>query len=459
VVFLSAKNIEKMLERVLKKITPSEEEKKKELALVKRLIKRIKAIKGKHLQAMLCGSLSRDTHLRGERDFDIFVLFDENLPRDRFESEGIRIGKEVFKGYEHWLEYSEHPYVKGIIEGYEIEIVPCYRVKKACLLKSSVDRSPFHARFLKRHLKEEQKKEVRLLKAFMKGVQCYGADIASEGFPGYLAELLILKYGTFLECIKNASQWKPGTKIALKDSHLKKCKVENTLVFPDPTDPKRNVASALSLEQFSRFVAACRAFLKKPSEDFFFGKKVRAMPKERIKKELQKRNIIAIEFPVKEHVPRDIIFGQLKRFKGFLTSELQKHDFKVFDVRFEEYGKNIYCFVELEERILSEFVKLYGPPVFDEKNCEAFLAKHRKALSGPRIENERLVIVERRKHRDAKEVLKALVSFLSMRGKEPLKSMLKKARVLEEAQLLRRCKQAEFARIFTEFLKDRERFL
>jgi len=447
----------KLLEKILKRITPSEEEKKKELAVVKGIIKRISSIKGKHIKAMLCGSLARDTHLRGEQDFDIFVLFDKELPRDEFEQLGLKIGIEALKGYEHWLEYSEHPYVKGIVDGYEVEIVPCYKVSKACLLKSSVDRSPFHARFIQKNIRPEQKKEVRLLKAFMKGIGCYGADIASEGFSGYLAELLILKYGTFLDCVNAASQWTPGLKIALNEGHLKKCKVTSTLVFPDPTDPKRNVASAVSLEQFSRFVFACKKFLERPSEKFFLVAKQK-IPTQ-ISLLLKERHVIAVCLRFERDEAKDTVLGQMKRLKNLISQELEKNEFKVFASSIANTDKDVYCFLELERNSLGKLAKVIGPPVFDEKNVKAFLKKHKRVVSGPRIENDRIVVVEKRKKLYAREFVNDLILFLSKQGKEPIKSMLKKAVILENRGLVKRCKKPEFAHELARFLIGRERFL
>jgi tRNA nucleotidyltransferase (CCA-adding enzyme) len=55
------------------------------------------------------------------------------------------------------------------------------------------------------------------------------------------------------------------------------CKIKNPreffkdqpLVVIDPTDPKRNVAAALSEENFIKFVKSCERFVKKPCEKFF----------------------------------------------------------------------------------------------------------------------------------------------------------------------------------------------
>ncbi|MCX6798587.1 MAG: nucleotidyltransferase domain-containing protein, partial [Candidatus Diapherotrites archaeon] len=87
--------VEKILRKVLKKITPAEAEKKKEKALAERIMKQVRETEGKHIDVMLCGSIARDTHLRGDNDLDIFVLFPEHLSREEFESEGLRIGKKV----------------------------------------------------------------------------------------------------------------------------------------------------------------------------------------------------------------------------------------------------------------------------------------------------------------------------------------------------------------------------
>ncbi|MCX8189666.1 MAG: CCA tRNA nucleotidyltransferase [Candidatus Diapherotrites archaeon] len=449
--------IEKIIERVSSKITPNEEEKNKELEVVRKMIKRISGLR-EDVKALLCGSLARDTHLKGERDLDIFVLFNKHMPKEEFEKEGIKIGLEALAGYEHWLEYSEHPYVKGIVDGYEVEIVPCYKVDAACELKSSVDRSPFHAKFLKRKLKPEQKKEARLLKAFMKGVGCYGADISTEGFSGYLTELLILKYGDFISCVKAASNWRPGIKVALEERHSRKCKAIGNLVFPDPTDPKRNVASAVSLEQFARFVAASKSFLKKPSEKFFFGQKKQKVSKADALRKLKKHNLVVVKICLKSLEGHDTILGQMKRFKNLVSGWLKRNGFMVLNEEIINLENTVYCAIEVEEKKLGKFKKIVGPPVFDEKNVAAFLKKHKKIVSGPRIENDRVVIVEEAKGRIDYLVAKEVVDFLSKRGKEPLKSLLKSAKVLEGKTLIRELEKSNFREALLEFVIGKEVF-
>ena len=47
------------------------------------------------------------------------------------------------------------------------------------------------------------KQEVRLLKRFLKSVGIYGAQIAKGGLSGYVTEILILKYGTFVSTLQS----------------------------------------------------------------------------------------------------------------------------------------------------------------------------------------------------------------------------------------------------------------
>jgi len=43
------------------------------------------------------------------------------------------------------------------------------------------------------------------LKQFMKGIGVYGSELRRRGFSGYLTELLVINYGSFLGVLKEAS--------------------------------------------------------------------------------------------------------------------------------------------------------------------------------------------------------------------------------------------------------------
>ncbi|PSH01511.1 MAG: tRNA CCA-pyrophosphorylase, partial [Nanohaloarchaea archaeon SW_10_44_10] len=106
------------------------------------------------------GSASRGTCMKNDGDLDIFILFNEETDELELEDRGLEIGKETFKqfGGDFEVDYAEHPYTKGRIDGYEVEIVPCYDTNPENI-KSSVDRTPHHSKWVKENLTEEERKD------------------------------------------------------------------------------------------------------------------------------------------------------------------------------------------------------------------------------------------------------------------------------------------------------------
>jgi len=204
--------IEELIKDVLPEIVPSEDErakaKKAELELRKRLDEILKNYP--QLEYRFLGSYARDTWLKGNLEIDVFILFPEGTPKDELERIGLEIGKAVVDEYE--LRYAAHPYVHGIVEGVEVDIVPCYKLKSAEKIKSAVDRTPFHHEWLKDRIKGKEN-DVRLLKKFLKVAGIYGAEYKVKGFSGYLCELLVVFYGSFIDVIKNATKWTRNTVI------------------------------------------------------------------------------------------------------------------------------------------------------------------------------------------------------------------------------------------------------
>ncbi|MBW2638348.1 MAG: CCA tRNA nucleotidyltransferase [Deltaproteobacteria bacterium] len=412
-------------------------------------------------------SLSRNTHLKGDNDIDLFLLFDKKLNRPAFEKEGLRIGKNIFRGH-HWEKaYSEHPYIRGTIKGFDVEIVPSYKIQDTSELQSAVDRTPFHTRYLQAHLKERQKDEVRLLKQFLKGIECYGADLRVSSFSGYLVELLVLTYGGFKPVLKAASQWSegevidlekhyPGPKAAKKNFH------KSALMVVDPIDKNRNVAAALSPHQFSRFIAASRAFLKKPSDKFFFGRKVRPWKIARVKKMLQAKELIAVEIGYPQKFIPDIMWGQLKRLGAKLESQLAFNDFRVYrHAAWTDEKKVMVVLIELENLVIQKVHKVKGPGVRLKEHSEKFLKKHARAVAGPRIENGHWVVETKRKYWDARAFLKDYLKKTKREARVGLRTALnKKGLVASEADLIKLYrKNKDFQKFFTEYLEGKETFM
>jgi tRNA nucleotidyltransferase (CCA-adding enzyme) len=456
----------KLLEQVLKKITPGKLERKKQEALSERLLARIMKTGGSHVDVMLCGSNARDTHLKGDNDLDIFVFFPEKLSRPEFEKAGLKIGKQVFRGHKWEKAFSEHPYIRGEIDGFDVEIVPCYKVGSAESRQSAVDRSPFHNEYLKKRLGGKKKQEARLLRQFLKGIKCYGADTRASSIPGYVVELLILKYGSFTGAVKAIAEWKQGQAIDIENhgggEEAGKLFPGAALVVIDPVDKNRNVAAALSLNQFSRMVAASRAFLKKPSQAFFFGKKERPWTVKKLRAMLQKKELIAVKLGYPKKALADIVWGQIQRLARKAEKQMLLNGFNV--VRSEAWTDekhDIILLFQVESRQLQKSTVKQGPFVTDEKNSKAFLKAHPRVIAGPRIEQGKWVIEIPRKYTSVEKFLPDFIKNAKQAETGELRKALNKgSSIMEEKNIIAAYKKnKEFSGFITAFLRGEEEFL
>ena len=173
----------KIEKEVIKKITPTDDYRKKldkNLKEIRKNIKKeIKKIK-LPLDILLVGSIAKDTYLVNNMDIDFFISFPKNFEKEKIAEISLFIGKKLLTDTEE--SYAEHPYIRGYYKEYYVEIVPCYKIEKASQKLSAVDRTPLHTEYVKKNLKEKQKKEVRLFKQFLKGIGCYGAEAQIQGF-------------------------------------------------------------------------------------------------------------------------------------------------------------------------------------------------------------------------------------------------------------------------------------
>jgi tRNA nucleotidyltransferase (CCA-adding enzyme) len=298
----------------------------------------------------------------------------------------------------------------------------------------------------------------------LKGINAYGADLKANSVPGYVTELLILEYGNFEKTIKEIAEWEKGKTIDI-EKHLRKeeaLKRFHTapLIVIDPTDATRNVAAALSINQFSRVIAAARAFNKKPSATFFFGKKEKPWQKNKIKKMFEKKEIIAIALSYPNDIP-DIVWGQLKKLKTQAQRELEHNGFKVLSSsEWTDEKKQMAIVFELDSLELSKAMKRVGPNISDLENSAMFLEKHKKTIAGPRIEEGRWVIETEREFSHAKSLLENFLKRIKKQSKANIKQATKNSKVLTEKKLLGYySKSKDFQLFFSRFLKGKEDFL
>jgi tRNA nucleotidyltransferase (CCA-adding enzyme) len=319
---------------------------------------------------------------------------------------------------------------------YKTELVPCYRIEHASQKLSAVDRTPLHTRYIKKHLKESQKKEVRLFKQFLKGIGCYGAEAEIEGFSGYLCEIMILKYRTFQQLIQHARQWHQGEKLALQPGPIPD--FTSLLTFIDPVDSSRNVASALSEEKFNLFVTACNDYQKQPRLTFFFPNKLKPWTIEKIKKELDTTEIIGVKFP-KPDIIAENLYPQIRKALRAIRNLCEQHGFTIVNATFTVDKKNVYIIFIPLSKTVSKTILHEGPPVALKKNADEFIKKWRdnpRARNPPYEKNKRLYVEIEREYTDIRHLLEKQVRRLSL-GRNIDSILLKNLTVVEKNELLK----------------------
>ncbi|MCX6644541.1 MAG: CCA tRNA nucleotidyltransferase, partial [Candidatus Bathyarchaeota archaeon] len=315
-----------LTKQVLKKISPKKEDYAKVEALTRELEKKITlACQEQGVPAIVRveGSVAKDTWLRENPDIDIFMRLPTSIPRKNLGDIGLKIAKKAAGDSEQLERFAEHPYLEIFVEGYRVDIVPCYDAKPG-EWQSATDRTPYHTDYIKKRLSKDLRGEVRLLKKFMQGIGVYGAEIKVGGFSGYLSELLIMKYCSFAETARAFAQYNQRVVIDIENYYANR-ENELSLLFPeplvivDPVDKGRNVASAVQPQKLYNFVGAARAFLKKPDTAFFYPPKPQALPVASLKSQLENRgsSIVFLVIDQLGAVP-DVLWGQLYRTKRSL---------------------------------------------------------------------------------------------------------------------------------------------
>ncbi len=388
--------------RVLERVRPDAEEKARTLRAAESLISRIEGhalFSSRDMEALLVGSVQKDTYLNSP-DMDVFLVFPQDCELERMASVCSRIGDDLLEDTEE--RFADHPYVHGTYAGHEVDLVPCYAMEEGAKVISAVDRTPLHTRHITERISERQKDEARLLKAFMKGIGVYGADSRHLGFSGYLVELLVLHYGDFLSVLEAGSSWRYGGRLGGEPEEGFE---DGPLLVIDPVDTRRNVASALHVDSFSLFVHACKRYLERKDERFFFPRERRHLGTEEARAMLEAAGTraVTLSFEV-EGITEDNIHSQGRRTEKGVAKALESHGFSVLRSAFVADGPLIVAF-ELEDDVLPASKEHCGPPVWME-HSERFLRRwSHDALRPPFIEEGRWRAVVPRDLRHAKDFL------------------------------------------------------
>jgi len=433
---------------VLERIRPKEDEHDHTWKVATGILSAIE--KDGRAKGMVVGSVARDTWLSGDRDLDVFLLFPPSLSREELEESGLDLARAVARRFTGILQekYAEHPYVNATIDGLDVDLVPCYEVPSAAALQSAVDRTPFHTRYISDRI-GPLRDDVLLAKQFAKACGVYGSDQMTEGFSGYLCELLVLHYAGFTPLVEAAAGWRPGTCIDL-EGHA--CKAfEEPLRVIDPVDPARNVAAALSATRMFEFVEYCRGYLEDPAVDFFFPARGEGLDRKGFTAALGRRgtSLYAVTFPTPPLIP-DIVVPQLRRSLGSIRGLLARSGFVVLQDDCAMGDERCILLLELLVDRLPPVTRHTGPPLWDRANAAKFAEKYlANPLSGPFVMDGRYLVDLAREFTSAGDLLRS-PDLLSVGLGKHVKQSMEKGWEVSEGE---GCWQAEFAPFLSRFIE------
>ncbi len=439
-------------EEVLSLVRPTEEEARHINAVAGRILSRISA--DGRAEGMVVGSVARGTWIHGDRDLDIFLLFDPSLSREELEEEGLSLARAIAaaEAASFREKYAEHPYINANIDGLDVDLVPCYRVESACSIKSAVDRTPFHTLYIRERIGPFID-DVLLLKQFAKAGGIYGSDQMTEGFAGYLCELLVLFYGGFRPLLEAASLWRPG--VTIDPEGHKSRDFSEPLVVVDPVDPKRNVSASVSLTRMCEFIELARGYLKNPRREFFFPPPRPVLSLDEAANLLSRRgtHLYAIILPTPPYI-EDIVVPQLRKSLESIRDLLERNGFSVNRADCEMHDENSMLLFELLVEELPAVIRHPGPPVWNPVNAARFSSKYMACssedlFSGPFIEGGLSIVEKRRAYTRAADLLRSPVVLQVALGRHVKQAMEQSYIVVRGIE----CYRDEFAPFISGFLR------
>jgi tRNA nucleotidyltransferase (CCA-adding enzyme) len=366
----------KVLNDVLDIIKPSKKEEKEIEERIKKFISRIKV---KDAKIILGGSGAKGTWLKTTKDADIFIQFKYDKFHDKSDQLSDILEKQLKKSFKKLDRlHGSRDYFQVHENKFTFEIIPIMEIKKAESALNITDVSPLHADFVKLVTKKNKRlpDEIRLMKQFCKVNRIYGAESYINGFSGYMCELLVINYGSFLKLMKAASKWKVKEVIDIKKFYknknvmfeLNKSKLYSPLILIDPVQEDRNAAAALSYEKFDLFIKKARAFVKKPT--------VKMFEEPKLDLDKLKKDFIVIEVKSLKG-KEDVIGAKLVKAFNFINTELTKEGFvvKKCDWLWDRDKKGYFIFKLGKD--VDKIKILNGPSVSIKEHVVKFKKKHK----------------------------------------------------------------------------------
>ncbi|MDE1857131.1 MAG: CCA tRNA nucleotidyltransferase [Candidatus Micrarchaeota archaeon] len=418
--------IDRILSKVLGEVKPTEDELKAVRVYSNMLMGRLKSVAPPEVEIVNVGSAARGTQIRGRSDIDIFLLFPRGMGKGQIERMGLEIGRKIVDkrmNESYIVKYAEHPYTKVYLNEYNIsaDIVPAYKIGRADERGTAVDRTQLHNDFILSNMPTHQRDQVRLLKAFLKFHGIYGAEARIEGFSGYLCELLVLYYGSFIEALEGFANIslplyvemdERGRRMTQSKEIISKVVKDfgTSLVVIDPTDRNRNVAAVVSEEKLARLVLASRKFLSSPNPGSFYGPKHSESNARSALAKIRGRigsDIFVMEFKLPD-IAEDITWQQLKKLRSRIAEEVDAEGFNLFmTLQDIEGSSGIIAFLanRFDRRVSTASE---GPGPLMKGDPEKFYNAHRGSVTF--LSRGRISAITRARYQTVGDLLKAAMS-------------------------------------------------
>ena len=432
------KKLNSILDEVLKEIKPNKGELELMTSYSNDLMERLRRAVPKNVEIVTEGSIAHGTSLRGSSDLDIFMLFPKELDERTMEKKALEIAKSIVykhKNESYVIKYAEHPYLKLQMRdlGIDADIVPAFKIKDSSEMGSAVDRTQLHTEFVVSHLSNKQKDEVRLLKFILEQHDIYGAEAETEGFSGYLCELLIYHFGSLPRLLQSAANLsvpmviEPARRRLVQDKNEIEGFVKrfnSRFIVIDPTDPNRNVAANVSEESLARLVLLSRRIVASPKRSNVFGKEYSDTDSRGKVNQIRSRlgvDLYLIAFST-DDISDDILWQQSRRLRKRIQEALSDSGFEsVLSVEAIGEGKALVAFFINPARKGAGMV--IGPSAFMQKASDNFIKSHRSSFM-LHLDGDRLVAVEKPKYANPQELLsrfaagkeKGMPTHLHIRG-------------------------------------------
>jgi tRNA nucleotidyltransferase (CCA-adding enzyme) len=406
-IIVNINKIKEIKEKVIKKNQLTKEEYKQILNKINIIIKKIdNSLKINKINAeiKLGGSVAKETIIKNNYDCDIFIRFDKKYINENISNITQKV-LSIFKNVSRV--HGSRDYFNAVIDKINYEFVPVIKINSKKDALNVTDFSPLHVNWIKKKINKDKNliKEIILTKLFAKAIKVYGAESYINGFSGHLIEILIVKYKTFENLLKESINWENNEIIDVENynsaKNLNKSKIKSLIVI-DPIDKNRNAAASLSFEKVKIFKKNAILFLNEPKISFF-NKKIITIDKLKKINYSGKKIIIKIT-PYQNK--KDITGSKIVKIYEKLANMLILNDFEIEKKNWEWDLKNdalIYVFLKKGKL---EKTKIWpGPPINSKKHILLFKNKHNKTF----IKNKKIYAIIKRKYQNVDMLIKDFI--------------------------------------------------